>query len=77
MMMAFTDEDLKRLKEHLKFDHADEDGIKESVVRALIARLKAAEKVCEFIGNTDDMDAVDEVFKADELMAAWRKAAGK
>ncbi len=72
----FTADDLKRLKEYLPEAENDWDApltIKE--LTALLARLKAAERVAiawnNFDAGTGSRESLDNVFKA------WRKAAGK
>jgi hypothetical protein len=61
-MKHFTDDDLKHLKDDIVpyFPHK---------LEALLARLEAAEKVCELC-----IDGAPEVLKAKR---AWRRAAGK
>lgn len=62
----FSDDDLKRLKvEGLRFgDISSED------FRALLARLEAAEKVCDLINSKAWVNVTQE-------LKAWRKASGK
>jgi len=71
--MAFTDEDLKRLKEAVGvhknqslFCDRDRDTYKR-----LLARLEAAELVCYAVGPYP-LSPIEE-----EKLRAWRKAAGK
>lgn len=61
--MAFTDDDLKRLKEIAEFSS---DLHFKHTIPALLARLEAADKVCM---ETDNWDS--------EAHIAWRKSAGK
>jgi len=78
--MTFTDEDLKRL-EKLPDNIVITLGVGPSVkLKAIIARLEAAEKIAEWGCHTRRCS-----IKADEacdcempaLFEAWRKAAGK
>jgi hypothetical protein len=63
-MMAFTDDDLKRLEEMLqRYDLSD---VTFEQWNALLARLEAAERVCRAAHMVDE-----------GTMNAWRKAAGK
>lgn len=55
--MTFTDDDLKRLKKLAKsfpFPKSDHLMIKVSEAKALLARLEAAEKVCNKIHHVRD-----------------------
>jgi len=80
--MPFTNENLRRVKDGLAGqDDVWFDGYSVGTIRALIARLEAAEKVCEAsakvvrprerIGNAPLERAI---FNA---LEAWRKTAGK
>lgn len=77
--MAFTDDDLKRLKE-LKGDWRGISMPNEAIA-ALLARLEAAEAVIESDSHTER--CVDEFMKNgctcgfQEAINRWRKAAGK
>lgn len=80
-MTPFTDEDLKRLKKDLdatrRVDHMFDNPIGEErfqTISALIARMEAAERVCDTARNRHHSLSWPEMFKAIE---AWRKAAGK
>lgn len=68
-MTSFTDEDLKRLKEYVEtpMDYPVVN-INQAKMRALIARLEMAERVCERAERTDILP-VD--------LKAWRAASGK
>lgn len=85
MPLTFTDDDLKRLKEvAMRTNHdSDETVTCYGELRALIARLEAAEKanamlllVCQ-----DDRQSYEYsegvLSQAEDAMEAWRKAAGK
>lgn len=89
--MPFSDSDLKRLK---GFRPRDQDGveIRPDVLRGLLSRLEAAEKVCRHAKNArsiidelmgdSDLDGDDSPeFKICQRLSfaleAWRKAAGK
>jgi hypothetical protein len=69
--MAFTDEDLKRNKEiaerWIKQETLGLISFKPSEMLALLARMEAAEKVCEQMWSTFDLRYLED----------WRKAAGK
>lgn len=66
-MTAFTDDDLKRLK-----DEKDFLIYHRWIVPALLARLEAAEKYIEIVAGEEPLGAFDT-----EAYEAWRKAAGK
>jgi hypothetical protein len=76
MDSKFTDDDLKRLKEMCdsmdgKFESwnfVEKDG---ASIKALLARLEAAEKVCYYVENATDDELIPDAIEA------WRKAAGK
>ncbi len=74
--MSFNDDDLKRLKEHIKVHFGDfADGqcqLTAEGLQALVARLEVAELLAECLSNHEDLDPVEvtEITK-------WRKAAGK
>jgi hypothetical protein len=75
-MSVFTDDDLKRWKEFSKKDingayHIDMDGL-----RAMIARLEAAEIVGAHAASTIS-EPTKKNMKIREALAIWRKAAGK
>jgi len=71
--MPFTDDDLARLESNFR------KYITKRQTIALLARLEAAEKVCEYLGNIvvrcnhkpEGWDATEKVFNE------WRKAVGK
>jgi hypothetical protein len=44
---------------------------------ALVARLEAAEKMCDFIGKVPDLGNMDWFREGDRLFQEWLKAAGK
>ena len=85
--MPFTDEDLKRLKEWI--DRIPERALtmpKAELIKALLARLEAAEWVCkraDALGECiaefpKDMYAWGEHFQAlDDSVKSWLRAAGK
>lgn len=76
-MTPFTDDDLRRFKEEA--DAIVEDRarpwIEASKLKALIARLEAAERMSEALWEGDISDEVLE--RANEAFRVWRKAAGK
>jgi hypothetical protein len=69
--MTFTDDDLKRLKESTDYD--PEIGVtrRALMLRALVARLEAAEKCIPYLG-TYDHDSPE----AFEAIDAWSEAKG-
>jgi len=71
--MTFTDDDLKRLKEDLK-QYSPHVPLSTANGHALVARLKAAEKV---IGTQADHICHGEDCSGCEAWESWRKAAGK
>lgn len=74
-MIVFTDEDLKRLKDLMMgFPNSAVSSLDVGEIRALLARLEAAEKVCEAAQYMKRL-IYSARFNAD--MEAWRKAAGK
>ncbi len=68
--MTFTDADLKRFRK----DHVDHDSDMSEIweetikMKALLARLEAAEECIQALGPE---------YMSDKLVEAWRKAAGK
>lgn len=67
--MSFTDDDLKRLRDRtLPYESLALIGVKSDLLNALLARLEAAEKVCEEIERKPICHG---------LIEAWRKACGK
>jgi hypothetical protein len=60
--MSFTDDDMKRYKQEF-----DMDGLSNPVLKALLARLEAAEKAREHHASLCTCD----------WCITWRKAAGK
>lgn len=77
--MTFTDEDLKRLKEKV-FATPKEDWIhpheRPEYYKALIDRLEAAEMIATHVASRWK-DSPFYVLGTEELIEAWRKAAGK
>lgn len=79
--MAFTDEDLKRLKKYIDGDIDLEIGPADLV--PLIARLEAAEELLETLTFEDPEAGVCVAIREDadisklEEFKEWRKAAGK
>ena len=76
--MSFTDDDLKRLKSEIREAIAWENSVEMPGrhAKALLARLEAAEAVCQQteIYITDESP---NMFRMKDLLKAWRKAAGK
>jgi len=73
--MAFTDEELKRLKEHYEIHVEGSEpclGEDSDLIKALLARLEAAEKVC----NSCEMEMMEKHYDGDALLA-WRKSRGE
>lgn len=66
---AFTDDDLKRLKDLLLKGHLYSDLVLDKDLLALIARLEAAEKIVQ--------DKIDRGWGDHPLVKAWAKEAGK
>jgi len=78
----FTDDDLKRLKEHIKVHFGDFNGecqLTAEGLSLLVARLEAAERICNYVANNDiDIPDLEKEFQwCDEAIINWRKAAGK
>lgn len=77
--LAFTDDDLKRLKEQNKCRITTEDVLMFPCDKldALIARLEAAEKIVDAAWDlhTGQLDSCE--FYMGPWFEAWRKAAGK
>lgn len=82
--MAFTDEDLKRVTDSYEtLREMRARGVSEAETMSLtlpewdslLARLDAAERVCEFEAKYEIPDNTD--WELSELLEAWRKAAGK
>lgn len=73
MSNVFSDDDLKRFTDFV-IDKADDVGALSNVkeLKALIARLEAAEKVCNSI-----IIEMCEVSYDGEALEAWRKVYGK
>lgn len=75
--MAFSDDDLKRLKEAVKYisDRPQERNYGQPLqigqFRALIARLEASEALNKYFEPSDGSIEEEQLFKA------WRKAAGR
>lgn len=63
--MTFTDDDLKRLKEH--------PGFSPHNLKALAARLEAAERVCGYVYGFPDYRDVTER----QLLFEWCKSKGE
>ncbi len=68
--MTFTDERLESLKDFLQWTTSKDEGVKPEFVRALLARLEAAEKCIPYHECQDDLSTCPH-------LQAWRKAAGK
>ena len=66
----FTDDNLKRLKEEMRTGKIDRVKL-----GALLARLKAAERVCLYVERW--LVSVNPNTSIGEPLEAWRKAAGK
>jgi hypothetical protein len=66
--MSFTDDDLKRVKQYLDEKNWEYQP-SHDVLKALLARLEAAEKVVE--------DKINRGWGNHPLVEIWRKAAGK
>ena len=75
--MSFTDEDLKRLKDHTEECIGSEitTAVPAKRMKALLARLKAAEKCCQWMAERDHI--ISAFRSAWEPLDEWRKAAGK
>jgi hypothetical protein len=76
--MTFTDEDLKRLKEYAEHREgmlSTNCIMPANEVKALLARLEAAETALEAIYPC--LDSGSQFNYLDILMDSWRKAAGK
>lgn len=75
--MAFTDDDVKRLKEDLKkTSNLDDLGnFQKEKFTALLDRLEAAEKVCKAAGEIEREDR--NLNALIDALEPWRKAAGK
>jgi hypothetical protein len=83
-LMPFTDDDLKRLKEDMSRPFW---AISQDNVKALLARLEAAEAMIEYTHDDEDcpktFTAIPEKDRKpcqcglDEKYEAWRKACGK
>ncbi len=72
--MAFTDEDLKRLKELL--DDTKASGFfTEDMARGIIARLEAAEEIASYFANHPD--SAHWWPYAQGAIEAWRKTCGR
>jgi hypothetical protein len=66
-MTPFTDDDLARIRGGCTLSAAEYGNKDAEDILALIARLEAAEMVCQSLWETMDMGKLE----------AWRKAAGK
>lgn len=85
--MAFSDEDLKRLKEKISKTGDEEDHfVYIEKAEALIARLAAAEKSIELVQAESPCNCIaspsgHSIFDAKcmrcRILEAWRKAAGR
>ncbi len=73
--MAFTDEDLKRLREELPRGEMPDDEEGADLLFALIERLEAAEEVVRLLMKYSNDTEV--VIPIREAVKAWRTAAGK
>lgn len=70
--MTFSDDDMKRLKAFAECgDPTGYHGFSPEAMRALLARLEAAERVIDNIESNDSSMAID------RSLGLWRKAAGK
>lgn len=70
--MTFNDEDLKRLKASLSGQLPEFSTWAKSeleVLRALLARLEASERIMESIETSDEINF--------ELLKAWRRTCGR
>jgi len=88
--VSFTDDDLKRLKEFVDADglrpaksdnidiETDKLTIRRNVMRALLARLEAAEEPCNLLMRNAP-SVRGQLFNTlmREKLEAWRKACGK
>ncbi len=90
--MPFDDNDLKRLKDFV-FEHGitipdkdtnrDKLTIRRNVMKALLARLEAAEKIADALDYMRDQEGNLPIPEGPELaelndnVEAWRKAAGR
>lgn len=69
---AFSDNDLKRLKEHLAGVAQVGTYPMEKLID-LLARLEAAEKLCNYLDGFDDVNNPI----VSEYLKAWRKSKGE
>lgn len=72
--MSFSDDDLKRLKEIINEHGLITHNMGANVYKALLARLEAAEEVCE---RAKTHGCEDPECVLDLSLEDWRKAAGK
>ncbi len=72
-IMAFSDDDLKRLKDHVAMSSGSIVGIPllPEEIAALLSRLEAAEKVIDEWLHPPDESEIQEAYEA------WRNAAGR
>lgn len=76
--MAFTDDDLKKLKEDLRFTGLDTSPFSApTAILDLIGRLEAAERVCEVAEYFRSRFSGPEIQKVGADLVEWRRAAGK
>jgi hypothetical protein len=87
-MNVFTDDDMKKIRElfgpsYRPIASRKNSGISIGVLRSIIARLEAAEKIpqaLDYMRDPEDRLPIHEGPELDELNAnieAWHKAAGK
>jgi len=75
--MTFSDSDLERLKDQLKRNDPADNFTSIETMKALLARLEAAERICEGIQNLCENHPEFSKGQAVTDLEAWRKAAGK
>jgi hypothetical protein len=68
--MTFDDYDMEHFRKIVEENHSIREY--KFYLLALLARLEAAEKVCEQMSNWSNLAEDDR-----EILEAWRKAAGK
>jgi hypothetical protein len=80
--MVFTDEDLEKLKAHIKVHFGDFNGecqLTAEGLASLVFRLEKAEKICAYVANLDIAigDPNKEFEWCGRAIAKWLKACGK
>lgn len=70
--MGFSDDDLKRFKEQIELHYYPGEI---AILQALLARLEAAEKVCDHIKENGFPKNMRD--KAYDYMNAWRRSKGE